>query len=126
MCLPVHDLADSSLPWTSRRLSHRIRGEMVAEHTFDTQEVGNIGWMEIHAVMREDGSGRWSAMTDSELSIGASGVSRARCLASLRRSIERRVGKSLDGLTLIVEVLPRLAGVAEAAEITGWDKRRVV
>jgi predicted DNA-binding transcriptional regulator AlpA len=81
---------------------------------------------DIHLVMREDGSGRWTAMTDGEPSIRAAGASRERCLASLRRSIERRVGKSPDGLALIVEVLPRLAGVAEAAEITGWDKRRVV
>jgi hypothetical protein len=29
-------------------------------------------------------------------------------------------------VTLIVEVVPRLAGVAEAAQVMGWDKRRVV
>lgn len=29
-------------------------------------------------------------------------------------------------LTLIVEVSPVLAGVAEAAEVMGWDKRRVI
>jgi hypothetical protein len=28
--------------------------------------------------------------------------------------------------TLLVEVVPRVAGVAEAAAIIGWDKRRVV
>jgi predicted DNA-binding transcriptional regulator AlpA len=82
--------------------------------------------MDFHVVMREDGSGRWRATTEGEPSIRAAGASRERCLASIRRSIERRVGKSTDGVTLIVEVLPRLAGVAEAAEITGWDKRRVV
>jgi hypothetical protein len=29
-------------------------------------------------------------------------------------------------VTVIVEVLPVLAGVAEAAEVMGWDKRRVI
>jgi hypothetical protein len=26
----------------------------------------------------------------------------------------------------VVDVIPRLAGVAEAAQVMGWDKRRVV
>lgn len=29
-------------------------------------------------------------------------------------------------MTLVVETLPLLAGVAEAADVMGWDKRRVV
>jgi hypothetical protein len=42
----------------------------------------------------------------------------------LERSISEQ---GADGpLTLLVEVTPRLAGVAEAAEVMGWDKRRVV
>ena len=31
-----------------------------------------------------------------------------------------------DDVTLTVEVVPQIVGVAEAAEIMGWDKRRVV
>jgi hypothetical protein len=31
-----------------------------------------------------------------------------------------------DDVTLTLELIPRIAGVAEAAEIMGWDKRRVV
>ena len=31
-----------------------------------------------------------------------------------------------EDATLTVEVVPTLAGVAEAAEIMGWDKRRVI
>jgi hypothetical protein len=96
---------------------------MVAEHMFDTQEVAKIRLMDIHVVMREDGSGRWKAISEGEPSLTASGATRERCLAGLRRSIGRKYG---GPVTLIVEVLPRLAGVAEAAEITGWDKRRVV
>jgi len=29
-------------------------------------------------------------------------------------------------VTFIVEVVPVLAGVSEAAEVMGWDKRRVI
>jgi hypothetical protein len=47
------------------------------------------------------------------------GSSRARCLARLRRAAG-------DGVSLIVEVTPALVGVAEAAAIMGWDRRRVI
>jgi hypothetical protein len=46
------------------------------------------------------------------------GRTKAACLARLRRIAGERV--------LTVEVTPALAGVAEAAAILGWDKRRVV
>ncbi|MFN8234439.1 MAG: hypothetical protein U0V56_13570, partial [Actinomycetota bacterium] len=46
-------------------------------------------------------------------------TSREGCLRELRRA----VGADVE---LTVELVPRLAGVAEAAEIMGWDKRRVV
>jgi hypothetical protein len=32
----------------------------------------------------------------------------------------------MEELTLIVQAVPRLAGVAEAAQVMGWDKRRVI
>ena len=56
------------------------------------------------------------------------GSSRERCLGALRRGIERRLAQAGEGagLTLVVDVIPRLAGVAEAAQVMGWDKRRVV
>jgi hypothetical protein len=31
-----------------------------------------------------------------------------------------------DLVTVVVEVVPELAGVAEAAEVMRWDKRRVI
>jgi hypothetical protein len=53
------------------------------------------------------------------ISVEVMGSSRARCLASLRRAAG-------DGVSVIVEVTPALAGVAEAAAILGWDRRRVI
>jgi hypothetical protein len=45
--------------------------------------------------------------------------SREECVAAL----EREAGESVP---LTVEVIQRIAGVAEAAAIMGWDKRRVM
>jgi hypothetical protein len=72
--------------------------------------------------------GRWVAGIDGDPSIRASAATRERCLQGLRRALDRapRAGPSSGPLTLIVEVLPVLAGVAEAAEVMGWDKRRVI
>jgi hypothetical protein len=81
--------------------------------------------MEIHVSLRENEGGRWVAEAHGEQAARGAGASRERALASLRRSLGRSL--AVDGpLTLIVEVIPRLAGVAEAAEVMGWDKRRVV
>ncbi len=55
------------------------------------------------------------AATGVEVSAG----SRARCLALLRAAAG-------GGASLTVEVTPRLAGVAEAAALLGWDRRRVI
>jgi hypothetical protein len=46
-------------------------------------------------------------------------ASAARCLTKLRRTVG-------DGVSVIVEVTPDVAGVAEAAAILGWDRRRVI
>lgn len=51
--------------------------------------------------------------------VEVSAPSRRGCLAKLRRAAG-------DDATLTVEVTPALVGVAEAAAIIGWDKRRVV
>jgi hypothetical protein len=51
--------------------------------------------------------------------VEVTGSSRVRCLARLRRAAG-------DGVSVIVEVTPALAGVAEAAAIRGWDRRRVI
>ena len=56
---------------------------------------------------------------DAPVYVEVTGTSKPSCLEELRRA----VGEDAD---LTVEVLPPLAGVAEAAEIMGWDKRRVI
>jgi hypothetical protein len=64
--------------------------------------------------------GRWFAhVLDVSAYIEVTGTSRAACLDELRRA----TGEDVD---LMVEVIPAVVGVAEAAEIMGWDKRRVI
>jgi hypothetical protein len=70
------------------------------------------------ATMWEFG-GRWYARLDSPAFIEVTGVTRERCLEEVRKITGEEI-------TLTVEVIPALAGVAECAEIMGWDKRRVI
>ena len=63
------------------------------------------------------GDGAWHGRLDRPRAATRIARSRAGCLERLRRD----AGTS----TLTVEVVPKLVGVAEAAEIVGWDKRRV-
>jgi len=79
-------------------------------------------------MMTEGDDGRWTASTEDEPNLRASGSSRERCIASLRRAVDRSMpaGKRREPVTIVVETLPELAGVAEAADVMGWDKRRVV
>lgn len=72
--------------------------------------------------MWQDGE-RWHARLDDgglgdRGSATVTAKTRRACLAALRRKA------GLGALT--VEVLPSLVGVAEAAAIMGWDKRRVI
>jgi hypothetical protein len=46
-------------------------------------------------------------------------TSRSACLSRLRRAAG-------EDTVLTVEVVPALVGVAEAAQILGWDRRRVI
>ena len=46
--------------------------------------------------------------------------SREECLSAIRQHAPG------GGAPLAIEVIPRIAGVAEAAAILGWDKRRVM
>jgi hypothetical protein len=64
------------------------------------------------------------ASADTQPPVRATGSSSERCLASLYRSLKRLSGD--EPVTLTVEMIPTLAGVAEAAQIMGWDKRRVI
>lgn len=67
-----------------------------------------------------EAGGRWFAhVLDVPAYIEVTGTSRATCLAALRQV----TGEDVD---LMIEVIPSVIGVAEAAEILGWDKRRVI
>ena len=89
--------------------------------------------MDVRVQLREQPDGRWiataagpaSAAGGTPAPLRATGPTRERCLANLRRTLDRSLGGS-QGLELVTEVIPSLAGVAEAAAIMGWDKRRVI
>jgi hypothetical protein len=88
--------------------------------------------VEILVVMRQAAEGTWVARTRADLvqarAVVASGASRQECLADLRDALEREGIRPhpSEPLDLVVEVFPVLAGVAEAAAVMEWDKRRVV
>jgi hypothetical protein len=79
--------------------------------------------MEVRAQLRQIEPGRWTAEAHTNPPVQATGSTSGRCLAALRREL-RRTGIPTESLT--IELLPELAGVAEAALIMGWDKRRVI
>ena len=76
--------------------------------------------------MRQEPDGGWVAETEGDVPVRASGPTSDACLASLERGVEVGLDGRTGPVTLLVEVTPVLAGVAEAAEIMRWDKRRVV
>ena len=84
--------------------------------------------MDVRVRLRQVNPRRWEARAELEPPVSASGPTRERCLGALRRAIDRSVpaGKRRQPDMLTVDVLPVLAGVAEAAEVMGWDKRRVI
>ena len=64
--------------------------------------------------------GRWYArILDTSAYIEVTGVSRHQCLEELRKVTG-------DDVALAIDMIPQVVGVAEAAEIMGWDKRRVI
>lgn len=73
---------------------------------------------EARASLWQEG-GSWHGRLEPSRSGPVSAKSREACLAALRRAAGHEA-------TLIVEVTPALAGVAETAAIMGWDKRRVI
>jgi hypothetical protein len=81
--------------------------------------------VEFRVTIWEEPSGKWVASSEGEVPASASGATMERCLANLRRGLDRS-GRGDGHVTLVVQVVPRLAGVAEAAGIMGWDKRRVI
>jgi hypothetical protein len=71
--------------------------------------------------------GSWEARSLGERPLVASAPTRDVCLAALRRAVDwNRLVERPGPLTLLVEVVPLMAGVAEAAQVMSWDKRRVI
>jgi hypothetical protein len=67
-----------------------------------------------------ESGGRWYARVEgAPVYVEVTGVTREQCLDELRTAVG-------DDASITVDVVPAIAGVAEAAEILGWDKRRVV
>lgn len=67
-----------------------------------------------------EAGGRWyAAVRDASVYVEVTGTSKGSCLDELRTAIG-------DDVALTVELIPSVVGVAEAAEIMSWDKRRVV
>src|SRR5438105_15697033 len=84
------------------------------------------GQMQVPVQLREIEDGRWEARAGTRPEVRASGASRERCLGALRRALDRSLPASKRGpYTFVVEGVPVLAGVPEAAEVMGSDKRRV-
>lgn len=64
--------------------------------------------------------GRWYAhVMDVPMFVEVTATSKGSCLVELRKLVG-------EDSPLTVEVVPDIVGVAEAAEIMGWDKRRVI
>lgn len=75
------------------------------------------------ALRRENGG--WTALaSDPPVSVRAE--SREDCVRRVRDAVLARRPNGSDPVTVVVEVAPDLVGVAEAASILGWDKRRVI
>ncbi|CAN5731731.1 hypothetical protein BH18ACT17_BH18ACT17_16210 [soil metagenome] len=73
----------------------------------------------VRARMWQTGGRYVAQVLDVPAYIEVTGISRRECLSALRSA----TGGDVD---LTVEVVPDIVGVAEAAEIMEWDKRRVV
>jgi hypothetical protein len=64
--------------------------------------------------------GRWYAQVlDAPMYVEVTGTSRTACVAELREVVGEDAAVTID-------VVPDLVGVSEAADIMGWDKRRVI
>jgi len=78
--------------------------------------------------LREHDDGVWIGTSDSVPGLEVREPTRDGCLGSVRRSVEQAMAGNggPEPPAFVVEEIPRLAGVAEAAQVMGWDKRRVI
>jgi predicted RNase H-like HicB family nuclease/predicted DNA-binding transcriptional regulator AlpA len=85
--------------------------------------------MEIFVRIHQQGSGEWFAEVVGSPEVTARGPSPEACIAALRAALAAggsSAGEEGQQPIFAVETVPVLAGVAEAAEVMGWDKRRVI
>jgi hypothetical protein len=86
--------------------------------------------MDIRGTVRPRADGRWAGESPDAPVVRVEAGSREECVAALRHELLLRgnVEGAIDGegLAVIIEVVPVVAGVAEAAQVMGWDKRRVI
>ncbi len=75
----------------------------------------------VSAVQEEDGTWR-ARCEDPRFALDAPDADA--CLAKIHDRVKRRSGE--EAPVIMVEALPWLLGVAEAAKLLGWDKRRVI
>jgi len=79
---------------------------------------------EILLSLRPEASGWRAAAQDPPVTV--TGESREECVRRARDAVLARRPNGVGPVTLVVEVAPDLVGVAEAAAILDWDKRRVI
>ncbi|MCA1727187.1 MAG: helix-turn-helix domain-containing protein [Actinobacteria bacterium] len=73
----------------------------------------------VRAELWETPGGAWHGRLDTDPPTELSAQSRRACL-------DRLAAAAADGTILVIEERPQLVGVAEAAAILGWDRRRVI
>jgi hypothetical protein len=82
--------------------------------------IRTMGRMDVARARMWETGGRWYAhVLDVPAYIEVTGTTRERCFEELKKITG-------DDVDLVVDVIPAVVGVAEAAEIMGWDKRRVI
>lgn len=77
--------------------------------------------------MRQERDGHWRAVAEGH-AIEVSGKDLRDCLREVHHHVLEMLPAASweDGPPVVfLEVVPRLVGVAEAADLLGWDKRRV-
>ncbi len=77
--------------------------------------------------MRQEPDGRWKATADGH-EVQVEGKDAKECVQKVHQAalpLLPAVSWKRGPPVIFLEVTPRLLGVAEAAEVLGWDKRRV-
>jgi hypothetical protein len=78
---------------------------------------------EVRVTLRRNGEG-WKATADDP-PISVTAEARGDCIRRVRDAVLARRPNG-EAPVIVVETAPSLVGVAEAAAILGWDKRRVI